>query len=283
MSSMIIDAHQHFWQYDPRRHGWITDSMSVLKRDFLPADLTRELQHSGVIGTIAVQAETSLRETEFLLELARASENILGVVGWIDLTSADIIEQLRLFAGRTKLCGFRHMVQDEPDDRYLLREDVLRGIRAIGDAGFPYDLLLYPRQLPAAIELVSRLPNQQFVLDHCAKPFIKTRKFEPWATHIRELARFPYVCCKLSGLVTEADWHSWQPADLRPYVDLVVEAFTPSRLMFGSDWPVCLLAGDYRAVKNCIESYAQQFSPQDRALIFGGVAARFYGFKDLAT
>jgi len=278
---MIIDAHQHFWQYDSRRHGWITDAMAVLKRDFLPADLAPLLVQNHVDRTVAVQAETSLRETEFLLELAEQSERIAGVVGWIDLTSPTIVEQLQSFKGRKKLCGFRHLVQDEPDDRYLLREDVMRGIRAIGDAGFTYDILVYPRQLPAAIELVSRFPKQRFVLDHCAKPFIKTRQFEPWATHIRELAQFPKVCCKLSGLITEADWHSWQPTDLRPYLDLVVEAFTPSRLMFGSDWPVCLLAGEYAAVKGSIESYAQQFSPQDRAFIFGTVAAQFYDLKDV--
>jgi len=278
---MIIDAHQHFWQYDPRRHGWITDAMAVLKRDFLPADLAPQLLQSHVDRTVAVQAETSLRETEFLLDLAAGSERIAGVVGWIDLTSPTIAEQLQSFKGRKKLCGFRHLVQDESDDRYLLREDVVRGISAIGDAGFTYDLLLYPRQLPAAIELVARFPKQKFVLDHCAKPFIKAHQFEPWAMHIRELAQFPHVCCKLSGLITEADWHSWQPADLRPYLDLVVEAFTPSRLMFGSDWPVCLLAGEYAAVKGSIESYARQFSPQDRAFIFGRVAAQFYDLKDV--
>jgi len=278
---MIIDAHQHFWQYDPRRHGWITDAMAVLKRDFLPADLAPQLLQSHVDRTVAVQAETSLRETEFLLDLAAGSERIAGVVGWIDLTSPTIAEQLQSFKGRKKLCGFRHLVQDESDDRYLLREDVVRGISAIGDAGFTYDLLLYPRQLPAAIELVARFPKQKFVLDHCAKPFIKAHQFEPWAMHIRELAQFPHVCCKLSGLITEADWHSWQPADLRPYLDLVVEAFTPSRLMFGSDWPVCLLAGEYRAVKHSIEAYAQQFSQRDRDLIFGRVAAQFYGLKDV--
>ena len=280
---MIIDAHQHFWQYDPRRHSWITESMPVLKRDFLPADFAGELQHNRVDGTIAVQAETSLRETEFLLELASTSDKIVGVVGWIDLTSPAIAAQLQSFKGRQKLRGFRHIVQDEPDDRYLLREDVIRGIGAIGEAGFTYDILVYPRQLPAAIELVSRFPNQKFVLDHCAKPLIKTRQFEPWAAHIRELAKFPQVCCKLSGLVTEADWHSWRPTDLRPYLDLVVEAFTPSRLMFGSDWPVCLLAGEYSAVKNSIEVYAQQFSQHDRDLIFGGVAAKFYGIKERAA
>lgn len=279
---MIIDAHQHFWQYDPHRHSWITESMSVLKRDFLPADLQPELAHNGFGGTIAVQAETSVRETEFLLELAGTSDRIFGVVGWIDLASPAIAAQLQSFKGRQKLCGFRHIVQNEPDDRYLLREHVMRGIGAIGNAGFTYDILVYPRQLTAAIELVARFPNQKFVLDHCAKPFIKTRQFEPWATHIRELAKFPHVCCKLSGLITEADWHSWQLADLRPYLDLVVEAFTPSRLMFGSDWPVCLLAGEYRAVRNSIEVYAQQFSQRDRDLIFGRVAAKFYGIKDCA-
>jgi len=279
---MIIDAHQHFWQYDPRRHSWITDAMVALKHDFLPADLAPHLLQNNVDRTVAVQAETSLRETEFLLDLAATSERIAGVVGWIDLTSRAIVEQLQSFQERGKLCGFRHLVQDEPVDRYLLRDALMHGISAVGHAGFTYDLLLYPRQLPAAIELVAHFPNQKFVIDHCAKPLIKARQFEPWASHMRELAKSSQVCCKLSGLITEADWSSWQPADLRPYLDLVVEAFTPSRLMFGSDWPVCLLAGEYRAVKNSIEDYAQQFSQSDRGLIFGGVATEFYGLKDVA-
>ncbi len=279
---MIIDAHQHFWKYDPLRHGWITDAMGLLQRDFLPADLAPQLLQNHVDRTVAVQAETSLRETEFLLDLAATSERIAGVVGWIDLASPTIAEQLQSFQGRGKLCGFRHLVQDETDDRYLLREDVMHGISAVGHAGFTYDLLLYPRQLPAAIELVAHFPNQKFVIDHCAKPLIKARQFEPWASHMRELAKSSQVCCKLSGLITEADWSSWQPTDLHPYLDLVVEAFAPSRLMFGSDWPVCLLAGEYRAVKNSIEDYAQQFSQSDRGLIFGGVATEFYGLKDVA-
>lgn len=274
---MIIDAHQHFWSYDPRRHAWINDSMSALKRHFLPVDLDPILLVNGVDGTIAVQAGTSLTETEFLLGLAQSSRKILGVVGWIDLTASDIDAQLQVYVGRPKLCGFRHVVQDEPDDRFLLREDVLRGIHAVGAAGFTYDILVYPRQLPAAIELVARCPKQKFVLDHCAKPFIKSRQFEPWASQIRELANSPNVYCKLSGLVTEADWQSWQPADFRPYLDLVVEAFGPSRLMFGSDWPVCLLAGEYARVKSLIANYLREFSEQDRRLIFGEVAAEFYG------
>lgn len=278
---MVIDAHQHFWNYDPRRHAWINDAMSVLKRDFLPPDLAPVLDSNGVNGTIAVQAETSVSETEFLLSLAQSSKKILGVVGWIDLASKNIETELQNYAGRRKLCGFRHIVQDEPDDSYLLREDVIRGIRAIGDCGFTYDILIYPRQLPATIELVQRCPQQQkFVLDHCAKPFVKTRQFEPWASQIRELAKSPNVFCKLSGLITEADWHSWQPADFRPYLDLVVEAFGPSRLMFGSDWPVCLLAGDYRQVKELIATYLRQFSERDRQMIFGGAAANFYGLAE---
>src|SRR5260221_4863905 len=231
---MIIDAHQHFWQYDPRRHAWITDAMAVLQHDFLPADLAPQLLQNHVDRTVAVQAEASLRETEFLLDLAARSERIAGVVGWIDLTSPTIAKQLQSFQGHGKLCGFRHLVQDEPDDRYLLRQDVMRGIHAIGDAGFTYDLLLYPRQLPAAIELVARFPNQKFVLDHCAKPIIKTRQFEPWATHIRQLPKVPHVCYKLSGLITEAVWSSWQIADLLPYLNLDVETFTPRLFMFAS-------------------------------------------------
>ena len=277
---MIIDAHQHFWNYDPSRHTWINDTMSVLKRDFLPADLDPVLSANGVDGTIAVQVETSLSETEFLLRLAQFSKKIFGVVGWIDLTAPDIETQLHTCVGRPKLCGFRHIVQDEPDDTYLLREDVIRGIRAVGGCGFTYDILVYPRQLPAAIELVSRCEKQKFVLDHCAKPFLKTRQFKPWASQIRELAQSPNVFCKLSGLVTEADWRSWQPADFLPCLDLVVEAFGPSRLMFGSDWPVCLLAGEYRQVKELIANYLRQFPANERRLIFGGVAAQFYGIVE---
>jgi L-fucono-1,5-lactonase len=273
---MVIDAHQHFWNYDPHRHAWINDSMSALKRDFVPADLEPILDSNGVDGTIAVQADTSTTETEFLLNLARTSEKILGVVGWVDLTVPRVEAQLQAYVGRPKLCGFRHVVQDEPDDRYLLRDDVIRGIHAVGACGFTYDILIYPRQLPAAIELAARCPDQTFVLDHCAKPFIKSGQLEPWAAQIRELAKSPNVFCKLSGLVTEAEWHSWQPADFGPYLDLVVEAFGPSRLMFGSDWPVCLLAGEYRQVKELIANYSQQFSEQERQMIFGGTAAKVY-------
>jgi L-fuconolactonase len=276
---MIIDAHQHFWRYSAQRHAWITDAMALLKRDFLPDDLDFELEQNCVGGSIAVQAETSLKETEFLLDLAQSSKKTLGVVGWIDLTSTTIEEQLQFYKDRPKLCGFRHVVQDEPDDRYLLRKDVVRGIRAIGAAGFTYDLLLYTRQLSAAIELVALCPEQRFVVDHAAKPNIKARQTQPWAECIREIARFPNVFCKLSGLVTETDWDSWKPADLYPYLDLMVEAFGTSRLMFGSDWPVCLLAGGYRAVKNSIEEYAGQFSQSERDNIFGGVAAAFYGLE----
>ena len=254
--------------------------MAVLKRDFLPGDLGPILDSNDVDGTVAVQVDTSANETEFLLNLAQSSKAILGAVGWIDLTAPDIETQLGAYVGRKKLCGFRHIVQDEPDDRYLLREDVMRGIRAVGACGFTYDILIYPGQLPAAIELVPCCPNQKFVLDHCAKPFVKSREFEPWASQIRELAKSPNVFCKLSGLVTEADWHSWQAADFRPYLDLVVEAFGPSRLMFGSDWPVCLLAGEYRQVKELIAHYFEQFSEQDRRMIFGGVAASFYGITE---
>ena len=277
---MVIDAHQHFWKYDPQRHAWITDSMSVLKRDFLPTDIDPILGTNGVDGTVAVQAETSVNETEFLLGLAQSSKRILGVVGWIDLAAPHIEAQLQAYVGRPKLSGFRHVVQDEPDDRYLLREDVMRGVRAVGACEFTYDILIYPHQLPAAIELVAHCPNQKFVLDHCAKPLLKSRQFEPWASQMRELSKAPSVFCKLSGLVTEADWHSWQAADVRPYLDLVVEAFGPSRLMFGSDWPVCLLAGQYRQVKELIANYLQQFSEQERRMIFGGVAANFYGLAE---
>jgi L-fuconolactonase len=276
---MKIDSHQHFWKYDCARDAWITDAMQVLKRDFLPDELALDLDTNGIDASIAVQADQSEQETLFLLGLAEQSERIAGVVGWIDLRSAQLDDRLQFFSKFKKLCGFRHIVQAEPDDRFLQRPDFLRGISLLSEFGLTYDILIYPKQLPAAIALVSRFPEQRFVIDHMAKPEIKTRYSASWAANMRSIAANPNVSCKLSGLVTEADWKSWTPADFTYYLDVVFEAFGPDRLMFGSDWPVCLLAGSYRQVKQIIEDYVRCHAAVERAKIFGGNAIRFYGLK----
>lgn len=277
---MIIDAHQHFWHYDPVRHRWITDAMAILKRDFLPADLAPELVTNGVDGCVLVQVEQSECETEFLLRLADRSKKIAGVVGWIDLSSPNIVEKLKQCAQFKKLRGFRHIVQDEPDDRFLLRQEILRGIQALNGFGYTYDILIYPKHLSAALELVSRLPEQKFVIDHLAKPLVRENILEPWASQMRAIAKYPNVYCKVSGLVTEANWRAWTEKDFRPYLDVVCESFGAKRLMFGSDWPVCLLASNYSRVKQLIENFLQNFSSLEREQIFGGTATHFYGLEN---
>jgi L-fuconolactonase len=276
---MRVDAHQHFWSYQAARDTWITDEMSVLKRDFLPPQLLPELHSAGIEGTVAVQADQSEQETRFLLALTENVPAILGVVGWVDLCAQDIAARLADLSKCKKLIGFRHIIQAEPDDRFALRADFRRGISCLAHFEFTYDILIYPRHLPAAIELVASHPHQRFVLDHLAKPEIRARRLQPWARLIRELAAAPNVFCKLSGLITEADWARWQPADFKPYLDVVFESFGPERLMFGSDWPVCLVAGTYAQVVNLISSYLRGRSDAEHAAIFGDNAARFYNLK----
>jgi L-fuconolactonase len=276
---MNIDSHQHFWKYDSARGAWITDAMAVLKRDFLPADLAAELDANRVDASIAVQADQSERETLFLLELAKHNKRIAGVVGWIDLASSEVEKRLDFFAGVEKLCGFRHVAQAEPDDRFLMRADFTRGIARLQEFGFTYDILIYPKQLPAAIDLAGKFPQQRFVVDHLAKPDIKAKSIAIWATQIGSIARNPNVYCKLSGLVTEAHWRHWTPSDFDPYLDVVLEAFGADRLMFGSDWPVCLLAASYTQVNEIVESYVSRKAPAAKEKIFGGNAIRFYDLK----
>ena len=270
-----IDAHQHFWHYDPVRDAWITDEMSVIRRDFLPGELEACCRETGIDGTVAVQADQSERETEFLLGLAERHSLIRGVVGWVDLRAPNSAERLEHFRGFPRLRGVRHIAQAEPDD-FLTREDVTLGIGRLREFGLTYDILVYAHQLPAALALVDRLPDQPFVVDHLAKPRIREREMEPWTAHMQALAEHPNVCCKVSGMVTEADWGHWHPDDLRPYLDVVFEAFGVDRLMFGSDWPVCLLAASYQRVVEVIEAYASQLSAADRENLFGGTAVRFY-------
>ncbi len=273
---MKIDSHQHFWKYNAVRHSWITHEMSVLKRDFMPENLDEELRANGIDATIAVQADQSEEETLFLLQLAGRNASIAGVVGWIDLCSPRAAKRMRFFAQFEKLRGFRHIAQDEHDDRFLVQDDFVRGIACLRQFDLTYDILIYPEQLPAALELVAQFPEQRFVIDHMAKPEIKTKSRSGWAVLIQNIAANRNVYCKLSGLVTEADWRHWKKEDFWPYLDVVFDAFGPGRLMFGSDWPVCLLAGSYQQVLQIIEEYLQDCQADIKEKIFGGNAAQFY-------
>ena len=280
---MRIDCHQHFWNYDPATYPWITDQMAVLKRAYTPSDLLPELAAAEIESTVAVQVRQSESENFFLLELAERYRQIAGIVGWVDLSAPKLPERLALFAGYAKVRGFRHVVQDEPDDNFLVRKAILEGIASLKEYGFTYDILIYPRQLPAAIRLVEALPDQPFAIDHIAKPAIKTKEIGTWSRHIQTVAANRNVYCKISGLITEADWSDWRAEDFYPYLDVVFEAFGPDRLMFGSDWPVCLLAGTYQQVLRIVDDYTRNLRPEERENIFGNNAARFYRLNSNAT
>jgi L-fuconolactonase len=273
---MKLDSHQHFWRYDAAQYPWMKPEWPI-RRDFLPPDLKPLLAAAGLDGTIAVQARQSLQENRFLLDLADAHPLIKGVVGWVDLRSDRVEEQLAEFARHPKFLGVRHVVQDEPDDNFLLGTAFRRGIGKLKQFNLAYDLLIFPRQLPAAIKLAEKFPTQPFVLDHIAKPPIKAGTLSPWREQIRNLAGFPNVHCKVSGMVTEADWAGWQPADFRPYLDVVFDAFGSGRVMYGSDWPVALLAGDYARVFGLARDYVATLPAAEQDRFFGGNAARFYG------
>lgn len=272
---MRIDAHQHFWRFDPVRDDWITASMGVLQHNFLPDDLAPCLSAAGMDGCVAVQADQSAAETDFLLALAAEHPFIRGVVGWVDLRATDVTRELAEWSGNGRLKGFRHIAQSEPDD-FLVRDDVVRGIQTIGRHGYSYDLLIYPAQLSAAAQLAARCPNVRFILDHCAKPPVASGDRDAWDAGLRTLAKHDNVWCKISGLVTEARWSDWTPAELTPYMDVALEAFGADRLMFGSDWPVCLLAADYRRVVDSVAHWADGLSSTERARIFGGTAVAAY-------
>lgn len=272
---MRLDAHQHFWIYSPADYPWIQADWP-LRRDFLPADLAPLLQASGLDGSVAVQARQSLEESRWLLELADASPFIKGVVGWVDLRAPAVEEQLGRLAAHPKFVGVRHVVQDEPDDRFMLGADFLRGIGKLKEFGLTYDLLVYPRQLPAAIELARAFPEQAFVLDHLAKPLIREGRLSPWREQIRELAALPNVMCKVSGLVTEARWKAWDAGDFLPFLDVAFQAFGPDRLMYGSDWPVALLAADYHQVLTLVREHVALHDKNLETKMFGLNAARFY-------
>jgi L-fuconolactonase len=272
---MTIDTHVHFWKYDRKRDAWITDEMKILKQDYLPQHLSLTLKRNQVDGCIAVQAGQSEYETHFLVELAKTHPEIKGVVGWVDLENKNVVDRLTYFSQYPIIKGWRHIVQSEPDD-FLLRESFQNGIRALAPYEYTYDVLIYHHQLQAAIEFVSKFPDQQFVIDHCAKPEIGTKKIAEWKTLMKEIAGRPNVYCKLSGLFTETHWKQWSAADFYPYLDVVFEAFGTSRLMFGSDWPVILLSGMYVQWKSLLEKYMEKYPVEDWRKVFGENAIEFY-------
>lgn len=273
---MRVDAHQHYWRFDEMRDRWITPDMAVIRRDFLPPDAAPLLARAGIDAVVAVQADRSEAETDFLLSLAAEHDSIRGVVGWVDLRAPDLADRLSRWRDASMLKGFRHIAQAEPDD-FLTRTDFAAGVRQLGELGFTYDILIYPRQLAAALQLVQQCPGVQFVLDHCAKPPIAGGDLFAWRRGVADLAGHDNVSCKLSGLVTEASWSAWTDADLFPCLDAAADMFGPDRLMFGSDWPVCLLAAGYARVVDVIERWAERLDARERARVFGGTAELVYG------
>lgn len=275
---MRIDSHQHFWIYGHNDYPWMdNEALLALRADHLPPDLLCHLNNAGLDGSVVVQVRQTLEENRWMLELADAHDHVRGVVGWVDLCADDVDAQLEPYASHPRFCGIRHIVQDEPDDDYMLAPDFQRGIGRLKAHGMTYDVLVFPKQLPAAIGLVQAFPEQPFVLDHIAKPLVKDAIIDPWAEQIRKLASYPNITCKVSGMITEADWVEWKAEDFDRYLDVVLEAFGAGRLMYGSDWPVCNLAGDYERVFSLAERFASKLSDAERANFWGGNAARFYG------
>lgn len=282
---MKIDAHQHFWSYDPVQYDWIDDSMRAIRRDFLPADLAPLAAAAGISGTVAVQARQSLAETDWLLSLAEAHPDLVrGVVGWVPLRErgADIGAVLENYSARPALKGVRHVLQGEPD-AYFDDPAFNAALAVLPAHGLSYDLLVFARQLPAALRLVDRHPGLPIVLDHIAKPVVQGPPSASWERDLRELARRDHVCCKFSGVVTEAPGWTWSTELVRAYFDVALEAFGPRRLMFGSDWPVCLVASGYAIWHGCVEACVAPLSADERAAILGGNAARFYRIPDSAS
>ncbi len=271
-----IDAHHHVWKYHPESHGWIDENMAVLQRDYLPGELLHHLNEKGYQGSVVVQASQTESETDFLLDQAAKYPFIRGVVGWLDLRASDIEQKLKRYSNYSELKGLRHVVQDEQDDQFLLRDDFLHGISLLSSYNFTYDILIFSEHLGITVDFVKRFPNQKFVLDHIAKPDIKNGSISPWKEGIIDLASCSNVYCKLSGMVTEASWDSWKYDDFVPYLDVVVNTFGTDRLMIGSDWPVCTLAGSYAKVIDIVENYFEEFDPGIRNKVFRQNAIDFY-------
>jgi L-fuconolactonase len=273
---MIIDSHQHFWKYDPVKSAWIDESMMEIRKDFVPSDLESILQKQNIDGCITVQVDQTEEETLFMLKQAKKYSFIKSVVGWIDLRADNITGRLEYFSDFDHLAGFRHILQAEEPSR-MLEPEFLRGISELKKYDFTYDILIYPKHLDAAIELVKKNPDQKFVIDHMAKPEIRNGTFEPWATKMAEMAEYDHVWCKVSGLITEADWKNWTTDQLKPYLDHVFDRFGPKRIMYGSDWPVCLLAGSYDQVYSLIRDYVEDLSDSEKMDVLGNNASKFYG------
>jgi L-fuconolactonase len=274
----FVDAHHHLWHYSAREYEWIDDRMAALRRDFLPAEFIGELAGAGIQGAVTVQARQTLEETQWLLELAGRHKEILGVVGWAPISSLHFATSLDTLAANPKLVGLRHVVQAEPQG-FLDGKDFNRGISTMRGTSLIYDLLIAEHQLDEAIRFVDRHPQQIFVLDHIAKPKIAAGEIEPWRTQLQELSKRNNICCKISGMVTEDSWTLWSIESLRPYLDTVVSAFGPDRLMAGSDWPVCLVAAGYGQWWQVLRNYCADFSDDERADIFGATAIKIYNLK----
>ena len=273
---MRIDAHHHFWQFNTDEYGWMGDEMDAIRRDFLPPDLEREIGEAGVDGAVSVQARQKLEETDWLLSMAEKHDFLRGVVGWVPLVESSVVGVLEKLASRPKLRAVRHVLHDEPDDDYMLRDDFNRGIASLHHFGLVYDVLIFEKHLPQTIEFVDRHPNQVFVVDHIAKPKIKDAVVSPWRERIVELGKRENVFCKISGMVTEADWKGWAEDELQPYMETVLEAFGPRRLMFGSDWPVCLVACPYKRWFEIVSRFTSRLSADEQAAILGETAVAAY-------
>ena len=274
---MKIDAHVHFWNYDPVRDSWM-DGMDVLHKNYLPKNLLPTLANAGIDGVVAVQAEQSETETIFLKSLADANPIIKGVVGWVHFANEHIEERLEYFSQFPVIKGFRHIAQGEPDG-FLIEENFIRGIKAVSKYNYTYDVLIYPHQLKDALKMMLQFPKQLFVIDHCAKPDIKNNSLTNWMELIKEIAQLPNVYCKLSGLLTEANWKQWKPEEFYPFLDVVFTAFGTNRLLFGSDWPVLLLSGDYMEWSGLLKRYMDNFSQKEIDAVFGLNALKFYSLQ----
>ena len=273
---MVIDSHQHFWKYEPVKHDWIDDDMSVIRRDFSPSDLAKVYQENSIDGCVAVQADQTLEETDFLIDLASINNFIKGIVGWVDLRAENIENVLEKYSTDKIVKGFRHVVQGEADHNFLLRPNFSRGISLLEKHNFTYDILVFPHQLGSVLEFVKKFPHQKFVIDHIAKPYIKDGYFEGWATMMTAIGKHENVSCKMSGMVTEADFNIWTPEQIHPYMDTVLEAFGSKRILFGSDWPVCLVAGNYSKIKKLTTDFISQLSKIEQNSIMGNNAIEFY-------